>query len=248
MPPAGRLRPDLRARPRRPADPRPGQFYMLAAGDRWGGGAASGPTCRARSPSPAPARRGGGADLQFLLEDVGPGTRRLGRLAGEALMLLGPLGAGFRPPAGARPCWSAAASARRRSSPARRSDPARPRVLLGFRSARARRGGGAVRRRGRADHRRRLGGSPGPGHRAAARAPRAEPPATVYACGPPAMLEAVRALCAERTRRPSWRWRRGWPAATGPASGAWCRPRDGYNAYAWMDPSSRAAWNPGPDV
>ena len=38
-----------------PEDPRPGQFYMLAAGDRWGGGAASARSCRAPSRTPAPA-------------------------------------------------------------------------------------------------------------------------------------------------------------------------------------------------
>ena len=83
-----------------PPDPRPGQFYMLAAGDRWGGGSGERPYLpRAFSFARAHAGAGGGADLQFLLEDVGPGTRRLAELqAGEALMLLGPLGAGFEAP------------------------------------------------------------------------------------------------------------------------------------------------------
>lgn len=89
-----------------PADPWPGQFYMLAAGERWGGGSGERPYLpRAFSfarvrPDPA-----GGAELQFLIEDVGPGTHRLGELAaGDPLALLGPLGAGFSAPdAGRRP-------------------------------------------------------------------------------------------------------------------------------------------------
>ena len=58
----------------------------------------SAPTCRARSPSHARGRTGGGIRLDFLLEDVGPGTERLAELEpGEGLALLGPLGIGFRP-------------------------------------------------------------------------------------------------------------------------------------------------------
>ncbi len=56
----------------------------------------------------------------------------------------------------------------------------------------------------------------------------ADPAATVFACGPPAMLEAVRAVCAEPACPPSSRWSRGWPAASAPASAAWCPPADGY--------------------
>ena len=46
--------------------------------------------------------------------------------------------------------------------------------------------------------------------------------AVVYSCGPPAMLEAVRALCADAGSPASWRWSRRWPAATAPASAAPC--------------------------
>ncbi|CAA9544378.1 MAG: Dihydroorotate dehydrogenase electron transfer subunit, partial [uncultured Thermomicrobiales bacterium] len=89
-----------------PEDPRPGQFYMLSAGERWGGGTGERPYLP-RAFSFARVRRhpGGGADLLFLLEDVGPGTHRLGQLGpGDALALVGPLGVGFRRPApGTRP-------------------------------------------------------------------------------------------------------------------------------------------------
>jgi dihydroorotate dehydrogenase electron transfer subunit len=73
--------------------PQPGQFAMLAAVDRWGGGEDERPYL-ARAFSFA---RSTGGEAHFLLEDVGPGTRRLGELVpGEELWALGPLGRGFR--------------------------------------------------------------------------------------------------------------------------------------------------------
>src|SRR4051794_34160447 len=75
-----------------PPYPRPGQFYMLAAAARWGGGADERPYLP-RAFSFARARAG---ELEFLLEAIGPGTERLGSLeAGEGLALVGPLGVGF---------------------------------------------------------------------------------------------------------------------------------------------------------
>jgi dihydroorotate dehydrogenase electron transfer subunit len=75
--------------------PLPGQFYMLAAADGWGGGDGERPylgrafsVCRFR-----------GSRLEFLLEGIGPGTDRLARMsAGERMLLVGPLGIGFSPP------------------------------------------------------------------------------------------------------------------------------------------------------
>jgi dihydroorotate dehydrogenase electron transfer subunit len=183
-----------------PADPRPGQFYMLSTDERWGGGSDERPYLP-RAFSYARARPGAdGTTLQFLLEAIGPGTSRLGELrAGEGLGLVGPLGIGFAPgPAeeallvgggiGAAPLLCL----RDELGPAAR-------VLLGFRSGAHAEGGrlfegggvdvatddGAVGRRGFVTEllREQL-------DRGAA--------ATVYACGPPPMLEAVRALCAER--------------------------------------------------
>ena len=82
-----------------PDGPRPqaGQFYMLSAAARWGGGEGERPFLpRAFSVLRAPA---GTDELQFMLEDVGPGTRRLCELApGDGLTLVGPLGNGFAPP------------------------------------------------------------------------------------------------------------------------------------------------------
>jgi dihydroorotate dehydrogenase electron transfer subunit len=75
--------------------PDPGQFYMLTAAERWGGGEDERPFLP-RAFSVMSARDG---TLEFLLEDVGPGTARLCELdAGDELHVLGPLGNGFAPP------------------------------------------------------------------------------------------------------------------------------------------------------
>ena len=59
--------------PEGPPDPQPGQFYMLAAARGWGGGEDERPYLpRAFSHARARERR-----LSFLLEAIGPGTRRL---------------------------------------------------------------------------------------------------------------------------------------------------------------------------
>jgi len=204
-----------------PPDPRPGQFYMLAAAERWGGGVDERPYLP-RAFSHARAREG---RLSFLLEAIGPGTERLAGLgAGEGLHLVGPLGIGWRPPEpGTRPllvgggigaapllclqdelagegvdpddatdvmramrdkCQSRAGSA--------------PSVLLGFRSS------------AHAQAASLFAGEPelatddgsAGRHGLVTDLLREEldrdPAASVFACGPPPMLEAVRALCAER--------------------------------------------------
>lgn len=75
--------------------PRPGQFYMLSAAEGWAGGDDGRPFLP-RAFSVMRARPG---ELHFLLEDVGPGTHRLCELQpGDELLLLGPLGVGFRAP------------------------------------------------------------------------------------------------------------------------------------------------------
>lgn len=80
--------------------PKAGQFYMLATATRWGGGEGERPFLpRAFSVLRAAHGRSGGAELQFLIEDVGPGTKRLCELGPrEDLLVVGPLGNGFRPP------------------------------------------------------------------------------------------------------------------------------------------------------
>jgi dihydroorotate dehydrogenase electron transfer subunit len=213
-----------------PADPRPGQFYMLAAEERWGGGEDERPYLP-RAFSYARARPAAdGVELDFLLESVGPGTARLGALEpGEGLALVGPLGVGFRPaPVGTRPvlvgggigvaplvCLHDALT-----------EPGIP--LLGFRTAaHAQAAGlfaadpavatddGSVGHRGLVTEllRERLA---------------AGSAAAVYACGPPAMLEAVRAFCAERAVPAQLALESGMACGFGACFGCVVPTREGY--------------------
>ena len=208
-----------------PTDPRPGQFYMLAAASDWGGGTDERPYLP-RAFSYARARvESDGLALSFLLEAVGPGTERLSELvADDGLALVGPLGVGFRPPAnGTRPllvgaapllCWQ--------------EELGDPPVLLGFRSA---------------DHAQAaalFGFDPqvvtddGSVGRQAfvtellAAELDADPLATVYACGPPQMLEAVRALCAELEVPAQLAMESGMACGFGACFGCVVPTRDGY--------------------
>lgn len=75
--------------------PDPGQFAMLAAAELWGGEEDERPYL-ARAFSVARVHAG---EAHYLLEDVGPGTRRLCELqSGDGLWVLGPLGRGFTVP------------------------------------------------------------------------------------------------------------------------------------------------------
>ncbi|HWD75847.1 MAG TPA: dihydroorotate dehydrogenase electron transfer subunit [Solirubrobacteraceae bacterium] len=187
-----------------PSGPRPqaGQFYMLSAAERWGGGEAERPFLpRAFSV----LRAGGGPDndeLQFLIEDVGPGTKRLCELSGGSeLSLVGPLGVGFaRPREGRRPVLvgGGVGIAPLAIWDDQLEDEAT--VLLGFRDAVHAPGATLL---GAGDRVRVATDDGSVGHHGLVtdllqaecdRDPRLE----VYACGPPPMLEAVRGLCAER--------------------------------------------------
>ena len=178
--------------------PRAGQFYMLAAAHRWGGGASERPFLpRAFSVFRAPADN---THLEFLLEDVGPGTNRLCELEfGDDLLLLGPLGNGFAPSRqGRRPLLvgggvGVAPIAILHDELG--ADAAPP--MLGFRDAEHAAGAALFIEAEIATD----DGSAG--HHGLVTdllidELAAGVHAEVFACGPPPMLEAVRALCAER--------------------------------------------------
>ncbi len=189
-------------------EPRAGQFYMLSA-DGWGG--PGGRPYLPRAFSVADAEAGAeGVRLDFLLEAVGPGTAILGALeAGDALELTGPLGRPFSEPAELAPGAAGAILvgggigiaplAILRRGLAERGIPQR--VLLGFRD-RSHAGGlelfrcSEVRTASEDGHTGHQGYVTDllsvvlDGDDAAT--------AAVYACGPPAMLEAVRVLCERR--------------------------------------------------
>jgi len=189
--------------------PKAGQFYMLASEAGWGGEGERPYLPRAFSVADATADERG-VRLSFLLEDVGPGTAALARLApGDGLLLTGPLGRPFSQPRDLNPDAAGAilvgggiglaplALWRRELA----GQGIAERSLLGFRD-RAHSGGLELFRCSEV----RLASEDGhAGHRgyvtdllATMLAGDAAASAAVYACGPPAMLEAVRAMCAER--------------------------------------------------
>jgi len=189
--------------------PAAGQFYMLAAERGWGGDGERPFLPRAISVAAA-AVADDGVRLSFLLEDVGPGTHRLAELtAGEGLMLTGPLGRPFSTPRELNPAAAGAILVAGGIGLAplalwRRTLSARgipERSLLGFRD-RAHSGGLELFRCSEV----RLASEDGhAGHHGYVTdllermlAGDSVSTAAVYACGPPAMLEAVRALCEER--------------------------------------------------
>jgi len=190
-------------------EPQPGQFYMLAADRGWGG--ADGRPYLSRAFAAAGAETGRrGVRIDFLAEAVGPGTDRLTALEpGDGLWIVGPLGRSFSPPRELSPDAAGAilvgggigvaTLAIWRRALAAAGVPTR--TLLGFRDRRH--SGGLelfdcseIRLASEDGH----AGHQGyvtdllavmlEGDDAAS--------AAVYACGPPAMLETVRELCADR--------------------------------------------------
>jgi dihydroorotate dehydrogenase electron transfer subunit len=178
--------------------PRPGQFAMLAASERWGGGEDERPYL-ARAFSVA---RVLDDEAHYLLEDVGPGTRRLCELrTGEGLWVLGPLGRGFVPPHEGRRALlvgggvGIAPLAILQDS--LRVEGIQSTVLLGFRDAPHAEGAKLLSGASVATDDGSVGHAGLVTDLLASELER-DGRAVVYACGPAAMLEAVRRMCAER--------------------------------------------------
>jgi dihydroorotate dehydrogenase electron transfer subunit len=190
--------------------PLPGQFYMLAAERRWEREGSRPFLPRALSVADT-VPLDAGPQLDFLIEGIGPGTDRLCELeVGEGVWVNGPLGNAFSEPQELSPGAAGAilvgggigiaplALLRRRFSD--RGVPSR--VLLGFRDQ-AHSGGlddlfaccevGLASEDGHIGHR---------GYVTDLLAAMLDgddaTSATVYSCGPPPMLEAVRSMCAAR--------------------------------------------------
>ena len=203
--------------------PQPGQFYMLTAGERWGGGADERPFLpRAFSV----ARRHADGTLDFLLEDVGPGTERLAELgAGDDVWLLGPLGRGFAPPrAGRRPVLVGGGVGIAPLAILQDALGPSTLALLGFRDAAHAEGAALLSEP-------RIATDDGSaGHHGLVTellAPELAG-AEVYACGPPQMLEAVRALCAEHGVPAQLALESGMACGFGACFGCVVATRDGY--------------------
>lgn len=179
--------------------PAPGQFYMLAADERWGAGVDERPFLpRAFSV----LRVDADGALEFMLEDVGPGTNRLCELrAGDRLGVMGPLGNGFsRPPDGRRVILCGGGVGTAPLAIAQDDCLARdvPHVaILGFRDAPHAEGAMLMRDAQVATDDGTVGHHGLVTDLLSAELDTDEH-AVVHACGPPAMLEAVRALCEAR--------------------------------------------------
>jgi NAD(P)H-flavin reductase len=158
--------------------PAPGQFYMLAAVDRWGGGDGERPFLP-RAFSVLRARDG---RLSFLFDDVGPGTNRLMELDREdEVWITGPLGEGWRPTERRPVLIGGGVGIAPLIALADTLDS--PEALFGFRDAEHARAAELL-----------------PGARVAVGGlvtellPDDLSDVELFACGPPAMLEAIRSL------------------------------------------------------
>jgi dihydroorotate dehydrogenase electron transfer subunit len=207
--------------------PEPGQFAMIAAAEHWGGGEQQRPYL----PRAFSIARLAGEECHFLLEDVGPGTRRLCELrAGDRLWVLGPLGRGF--------ALEGKDLEQRRALLVGGGVGIAPlailqdtlahdtTVLLGFRD-RARAAGAALL------HDARVASDDGSvGHHGfvtellAAELDR-DPHAVVYACGPAAMLEGVRAMCEQHATPAQLALEAGMACGFGACFGCVVARRDG---------------------
>jgi dihydroorotate dehydrogenase electron transfer subunit len=177
--------------------PQAGQFYMLSAATGWGGGEAERPFLpRAFSVLRAPA---GSVELEFLIEEVGPGTRRLAELRErDELMLVGPMGVGFSSPREGRRALlvgggvGIAPLAILQDQLVPNASP-----LLGFRDRAHAAGAALLADAGVATDDGSVGHH-GLVTELLADELERDDGVEVYACGPPAMLDAVRAMCARR--------------------------------------------------
>jgi dihydroorotate dehydrogenase electron transfer subunit len=212
-----------------PVGPRPqaGQFYMLRAAERWGGGDGERPFLpRAFSVLRAPA---GGDELHFLIEGVGPGTDRLCELhAGSELTLLGPLGIGFSPPRQGRRALLVGGGVGIAPLAIWQDNlDTGHTVLLGFRDAEHAAGAELLSEAQVATDDGSVGHH-GLVTELLARGLDGDPHGEVFACGPPPMLEAVRALCADRDVPAQLALESGMACGFGACFGCVVATRDGY--------------------
>ncbi|MEA2123835.1 MAG: dihydroorotate dehydrogenase electron transfer subunit, partial [Solirubrobacteraceae bacterium] len=172
--------------------PQPGQFYMLAAAERWGGGEDERPFLP-RAFSVARVAEDG-CELEFMLEDVGPGTRRLAELReGDGMWLLGPLGKPFDPARDGRsPVLVGGGVGTAPIVMLADALGAEALVLLGFRDLEHAHGAELV------PHAQVTTDDGSVGHHGLVTDLIPDGHVEIFACGPPPMLESVRALCERR--------------------------------------------------
>lgn len=207
--------------------PRAGQFYMLMAAERWGGGAGERPFLpRAFSVLRARADE---RSLEFLIEDVGPGTNRLCELGpGDGLSLVGPLGNGFAEPRdGRRPLLVGGGVGIAPLAIWQDELGDQAAVMLGFRDAPHAAGAALL-------NDAKLATDDGStGHHGLVTELLedeldSDSHAEVYACGPPLMLEAVRVLCSVREIPAQLALESGMACGFGACFGCVVQTRGGY--------------------
>jgi NAD(P)H-flavin reductase len=205
--------------------PQAGQFAMLAAAERWGAGEDERPYL----PRAFSYVRFADGEAHFLLEDVGPGTHRLCELApGDCLWALGPLGAGFQPPEdGRRALLVGGGVGIAPLAILQDGLDSDATVLLGFRDAPHAEGAALLSGARLATDDGSVGSSGLVTDLLAAELD-TDAHATVYACGPPAMLEAVRALCAARAIPAQLALESGMACGFGACFGCVVPTREGY--------------------
>ncbi|MGH2911314.1 MAG: dihydroorotate dehydrogenase electron transfer subunit [Solirubrobacteraceae bacterium] len=205
--------------------PHAGQFAMLAAAERWGAGEDERPYL----PRAFSYARFTDGEAHFLLEDVGPGTHRLCELTPEdTLWALGPLGAGFRPPErGRRALLVGGGVGIAPLAILQDTLDGDATVLLGFRDAPHAAGAALLPDAHLATDDGSVG-SQGLVTDLLAAELDTDTHATVYACGPPAMLEAVRALCETRSVPAQLALEAGMACGFGACFGCVVPTRDGY--------------------
>lgn len=225
--------------------PAAGQFYMLRSAERWGAGTDGRPWLpRALSFARAESA-GGGAELEFMLEAVGPGTERLAELApGGALVISGPFGNSFKPASERLPLLVGggvglapvlALDAELKSAGRER------RTLVGMRSGAH---AAVVAALGLEAQIATDDGSAGHDGLVTdlllAELEKTDD-VSVHACGPPPMLEAVRALCAERGVRAELALEAPMACGFGSCHGCVVPTRDGYKRVCVDGPVFDAA-------
>lgn len=205
-------------------EPRAGQFAMLAAADRWGAGVDERPYL----PRAFSYARFSGGEAHFLLENVGPGTHRLCELEpGEGLWALGPLGAGFQPPEDDRRALLVGGGVGIAPLAILQDELHQATVLLGFRDA-PHASGAALLSDAAVATDDGSAGARGLVTDLLCAELDTDAHATVYACGPPPMLEAVRALCEARSVPAQLALESGMACGFGACFGCVVPTRDGY--------------------
>jgi dihydroorotate dehydrogenase electron transfer subunit len=187
----------IRCHDRQGPRPQAGQFYMLSTATGWGGGESERPFLpRAFSVLRAPADND---ELHFLIEDVGPASKRLYALdRGERLLVVGPLGTSFTVPRGGRRPLLVGGGVGIAPLAILQDQLAQPApALLGFRDKARSRGARMLQMTNIATDDGSVGHH-GPVTELLASALDEHSDTEVYACGPPAMLEVTRVICTAR--------------------------------------------------